>query len=705
MSERLSGTVTFLFTDIEGSTSLLKQLGRDAYGELLAEQQRLLREQFATHHGEEIDNQGDSFFVAFRSAPDAVAAAVAIQRSLADHEWPEGAEVRVRIGIHTGEAAAAGERYVGFSVHRAARIGDAAHGGQVLLSSTTRDLAEDDLPQEIHLRDLGLWRLKDVDRPERITQVAAEGLKTEFPPLRGAERVNERPTTRRRSLLVAAVIGVVAAAVAIPVFALSSGGSNSTLNARVVAPVGPDSVGVFESGGGRAVAQVSLGKHPSEIATGAGAVWAVNGDDDAVTKIDPKTNTVEDTITVGDAPSGLAIGGGFVWVANSLGASVSQIDPRTNQTVNTIHVGGRPSGIAFGQGGVWVADASDNAVRRIDPGAGSVGRLISVSAGANAIAAGEGAVWVVGQSGGVVTKLDPGSGNEQPIHVGNGPSAITVGGGAVWVANTTDGTVSRIDAASDAVTGTSVGSAPNGVAVSPDGGTVWVSNEQSGSLSRIDAKQNAVAQTIVTGNRPEGVAVNAQRVYAAVRGTGVSHRGGTLTVDEGTGSGSEADYVDPALAYTTPAWQLLLNTNDGLVTYDRVGGRDSASLVPDLATSLPIPTDHGLTYTFQIRPGIHYSTGALVRPADFRRAIERALLVRDASGNAGPGLNYYTEIVGATECLKAPKRCDLNNGVVVGSDTVAFHLTAADPEFLYKLALLAWTPWWSTLQAAAFCSR
>ena len=198
MAERLSGTVTFLFTDIEGSTGLLKQLGRGRYGELLAEQQRLLREAFAAHGGEEIDTQGDSFFVAFRSASDAVAAAVAIQRALADHEWPDGAEVRVRIGIHTGEAAAAGERYVGFSVHRAARIGAAAHGGQVLLSRTRRaTLVEDDLPDGVFLRDLGLYRLKDVDRPERISQVAAEGLQVEFPPLRGAERVKSQPLLRR----------------------------------------------------------------------------------------------------------------------------------------------------------------------------------------------------------------------------------------------------------------------------------------------------------------------------------------------------------------------------------------------------------------------------------------------------------------------------------------------------------------------------
>jgi class 3 adenylate cyclase len=192
-SERLSSTVTFLFTDIEGSTGLLKQLGRERYGELLARHQVLLREAFAANRGEEIDTQGDSFFVAFRSASDAVAAGVAIQRVLADYEWPEGTAVRVRVGIHSGEASATGERYVGFSVHRAARIGSAGHGGQVLLSDATRLLVEDDLPAGVYLKDLGAYRLKDVDRPERISQLCAEGLQFEFPSPRGAEPVKATP--------------------------------------------------------------------------------------------------------------------------------------------------------------------------------------------------------------------------------------------------------------------------------------------------------------------------------------------------------------------------------------------------------------------------------------------------------------------------------------------------------------------------------
>ena len=188
--ERLSGTVTFMFTDIEGSTGLLKRLGREHYAELLALHQALLREAFATHRGEEIDSQGDSFFVTFRSASDAVSAAVAIQRSLADHEWPDDVEPRLRIGIHSGEASAAGERYIGLSVHRAARIGDAGHGGQVLLSDATRVLVEDELPADVYLQELGEYRLKDVDRPERISQVMAEGLQVEFPPLRGKPQSN-----------------------------------------------------------------------------------------------------------------------------------------------------------------------------------------------------------------------------------------------------------------------------------------------------------------------------------------------------------------------------------------------------------------------------------------------------------------------------------------------------------------------------------
>jgi class 3 adenylate cyclase len=175
------GTVTFLFTDVEGSTRLLKHLG-ERYADTLADHQRILRKAFEEHGGHEIDSQGDSFFVAFRRAKDAIAAAVACQRRLRTYAWPEGVELRVRMGIHTGEPTAAGERYVGLGVHRAARISAAGHGGQVLVSQTTRELLRDDPLPGVALRDLGEHQLKDLDEPERLYQLAATGLLDEFPP-------------------------------------------------------------------------------------------------------------------------------------------------------------------------------------------------------------------------------------------------------------------------------------------------------------------------------------------------------------------------------------------------------------------------------------------------------------------------------------------------------------------------------------------
>ena len=165
MSELPTGTVTFLFTDIEGSTKLLHDLGGARYGEVLVEHERILRETFAAHDGRLVDTQGDSFFVAFRRAKDAVAAAVDAQRDLAAGSWPEGTDMRVRMGLHTGEPQVGEERYVGLGVHKAARIGAAGHGGQVLLSRTTRELVEDELPQGVTVRDLGERRLKDLERP------------------------------------------------------------------------------------------------------------------------------------------------------------------------------------------------------------------------------------------------------------------------------------------------------------------------------------------------------------------------------------------------------------------------------------------------------------------------------------------------------------------------------------------------------------
>jgi class 3 adenylate cyclase len=181
------GTVTFVFTDIAGSTELLKRLG-DRYADALADHRRIVREAFSERGGQEMDTQGDAFFFCFERARDAVAAAVAAQRALAAHTWPDDSEVRVRMSIHTGEPVVGEEGYVGIDVHRAARICAAAHGGQVLLSATTAALVSGAaIPDGVAKRELGDVRLKDLDDPERVVQLEIDGLPSSFPPLRAEQ--------------------------------------------------------------------------------------------------------------------------------------------------------------------------------------------------------------------------------------------------------------------------------------------------------------------------------------------------------------------------------------------------------------------------------------------------------------------------------------------------------------------------------------
>lgn len=189
MTEQTSETLTFLFTDVESSTELLRQLG-GRYPVAIERQQELLRDAFAAQRGVVVDTQGDAFFVAFARPRNAVLAAVAAQKSLRSEPWPDGAEVRVRMGIHTGPVELAGDRYVGLAVHRAARICAAGHGGQVLLSEATRAMLEDDEHElrELRLRDLGSHRLKDFHRPIRIFQLVAARLPEDFPALRAPKQ-------------------------------------------------------------------------------------------------------------------------------------------------------------------------------------------------------------------------------------------------------------------------------------------------------------------------------------------------------------------------------------------------------------------------------------------------------------------------------------------------------------------------------------
>jgi predicted ATPase/class 3 adenylate cyclase len=191
VAELPHGTVTFLFTDVEGSTRLLRELGAQRFAAIQAEHHRLMRGVLGSHRGYEVGTEGDSFFAAFGSATDAVGAAVDAQRALAEQPWAESVGLRVRMGLHSGEPLVTADGYSGIDVHRGARIAAAAHGGQVVVSAATRELVRDELPAQVELRDLGEHQLRDLGRPEPLFQVLVEGLPDEFPPLRTLE---SRPT-------------------------------------------------------------------------------------------------------------------------------------------------------------------------------------------------------------------------------------------------------------------------------------------------------------------------------------------------------------------------------------------------------------------------------------------------------------------------------------------------------------------------------
>jgi peptide/nickel transport system substrate-binding protein len=338
-----------------------------------------------------------------------------------------------------------------------------------------------------------------------------------------------------------------------------------------------------------------------------------------------------------------------------------------------------------------VANSIDRTVIRIDPVTGTPGPPISVEDGADGVAVGDGSVWVLGQAYGVLSRIDPAARTVAgTTSVGNEPAAVAVSPDAVWVANGADGTVSKIDPSSGRLEGEfPVGKQPSGIAVAADG-HVWVANAGSATLIELDAATGHEIRTVPTGALPGAVALDGETAYVAAQVPPSAHRGGTLTLAIANPPGYYSQPIpkelDPASGYS--ASELLAQTNDGLLTYSRAGGAESYKVVPDLATGLPTVSDGGLTYTFQLRKGIRYSTGGVVQPADIRRGIERALL---ESGDQFPKLSPYLAVIeGSRGCLTGRRQhCDLTRGIATspGSSTVTFHLSKPDPDFLFKLAL------------------
>ena len=520
-----------------------------------------------------------------------------------------------------------------------------------------------------HLVDeLGLEPSASLRTLERAILRQDPALELAPSPVAGAGRSH---APRSRGLAVLAGLALAAVAVASVVGFGRDGSAPASVRGNGLASIGLDNQ--------RVGAVVPLDSGPGAVAFGFGSLWVTDFRHNAVVRVDPAGRVVQ-TIPVGSGPAGIAAGAGAVWVANNLDGTVSRIDPQTQTVVQEIDVTGAPADVAVTAGAVWVAGARGDSVVRIDPRSGKVEGAIAVEGRPRALTVGAGALWVSGGNGRTITRVDPKTNAvTATIPVGGGPDALSYGQGALWVANSLDGTISRVDPARNAVTSTiEVGDGPTGIAIAR--GMVWVVNEHDESLVQVDPRRGELVRTIGLDASPVAIATAGTRLWVGVRDAEPSHRGGTLVLLH---PAARFDSIDPALQHTVLPAQLLGMTNDGLISFKHVGGRDGTQLVPDLATGVPFPTNAGRRYTFHLRAGIRYSNGEPVRAGDIRRGIERVFKL------GGPAASYYDGIVGAAGCKRHPLRCDLSRGIVAADRdrAISFNLTAPDPDFLYQLAL------------------
>jgi class 3 adenylate cyclase len=522
-----TGTVTLLFTDIEGSTRLL-QREPDRYSDLLADHRKLLRASFAAHGGREIDTGGDSFFVAFGRAREAVAAAIDGQEALAAHAWPNGDGVRVRMGMHTGEPLVGPEGYVGLGVHRAARICAAGHGGQVLLSDATRQLVQDDMPAEVELRDLGTHRLKDIDRPEHLFQAVPVGARADFPPL----RVDGPRRSARRALLArvpVALLGAAAVLVLIAgVLALRGTQDSSTPPATAAFAASRESLAAFAPGERRPDVAVQLPGRATGVVAAAGRIFVTTVGSAALTVVDGRSHKIVQTLPLRLQPAAVTVAADRVYVLDARGTvegfrvgyerpvvRISYRDPSARPGRDP-----KPEAASLpaAGGALWATDGT-RMLRRLDPRSRRV-RSIPVRGSLVGVASGDGAAWAVSGRPARVVRVDVRTNRVTdviPIVTRAGfdapfPIGIATTPGTVWVLNGNTATVTRIDARQRGIVDTvpiGMDRAPRDIAAS--GGTLWIANAD-GSLSSLRAGDRGAASRWI-GQSLGGVAADGDAVW------------------------------------------------------------------------------------------------------------------------------------------------------------------------------------------------
>lgn len=664
---------TFLIADVRGYTHFTTEHGDEAGARLAARFAEVVREQIDSRGGTVVELRGDEALCVFGSPRGALRAAVDLQRRFADELRADPSlPLRVGIGIDAGEAVAVSGGYRGGALNLAARLCSIAGPGEVLVSEGIVHLARH--VDEMSYVDRGRVELKGMAEPVHVMQVKFE---LDMPVVAS---VVGRWTPARVAAMAMGGLVVVAALV---VLVGTRGG------AAHPASLGANVVGVLDASG-HVVSQIPLRGHPGGVASGNHSVWATDSEHDSVVQLD-SAGRVVGRIPVGIDPTGVAVGGGGVWVADSGSGAVSWVSASSPGQSTPIPVGQGPGAIAYGESAVWVVNATDGTLQKIDSHSlKPTGNPIAIGGAPTAVSVGGGSVWVTDTSSNAVVEVNPRTrAVVDRLAVGNNPVAVAFGGDRLWVANAADGTITRLDPTTNRTKVIPVGRNPTDVAYS--NGAVWVAVGEPASVARIDPVSSRVAFTPTNG-LPQAIAGVGDRTWVTVLASSASHRGGTLRVVFSSDNFMpKFSSFDPGVAMYRDSWQVLSQTNDGLVTYRRAGSAGGVQVVPDLAVTMPTVSEGGLVYSFKLRTGIHYSSGRLVRASDFRFAIERqflpAALRLDVDGYAYFQREMFSNLVGYGACARSYP-CHLAGAIKTDDQTgsITIHLSRPDPNLLLKLA-------------------
>jgi peptide/nickel transport system substrate-binding protein len=661
---------TFLIADVRGYTLFTQERGDEVAAKLAAKFAEITREIVQARGGTLLELRGDEALCVFSSTREAIRAAVDLQQRFVEEtlEQPE-LPLTVGIGLDAGEAVPVEGGYRGAALNLAARLCGEARAGEILATREVTHLAR--RIEGAKYEDRGSLSFKGISDPVVVVRVVPEGVDPVERLRPYAPPPPTQPKTSRRWVVVGAILAVLAL-VAISIPLLSSGDEDAV-------DIGTNSVARMNGEDGSLDLATELGQRPGASEIGFGSLWVAQPDRASLARLDLETGSIVDTIPVGTSPAGVAVGMGSVWVTNGGDGTVSRIDAETNAVSQTIPgVGTGPAGIAVGDGALWVADTIGSVLLRVDPSTGK-SQTVELAGQPSQVAFTANGVWVSFAPAGIA-RIDPSNPSVTLTQsVGSGPTAVLSAFGSIWAANHFDGTVSRLEPSTGRVESTiSVGEGPNSLGAAA--GSLWVANEFDDSITAIDPTTDTVEQPIPVGGAPASITTDGDGMWLAVGASAAEHRGGTLTVSS---SKRAPKSLDPAIVVfnDTLGGQILAITNDGLLSYDKVGGPSGATLVPDLASALPEMSTDRLTYRFPLRQGISYSTGEPVRPEDFRYAVERLFAMgADAAGG-------FKAIDGAKACIAEPSTCDLSGSIVADAEAVTFHLVRPDPELLYKLAL------------------